>query len=70
MKKAYLKDVIRFTGKNRKRFAAIIIITALGVAMFTGLYAACLDMCTQRISIFADRICLTQNPVHTGTDGG
>ena len=44
MKKAYLKDVIRFTGKNRKRFAAIIIITALGVAMFTGLYAACLDM--------------------------
>ncbi len=44
MSKAYRKDVHRSIIKGWKRFLSIVIITALGVAMLTGLYAACLDM--------------------------
>lgn len=44
MNKAYHKDILRSVQKGWKRFLSIVFITALGVAMLTGLYAACLDM--------------------------
>ncbi len=44
MSRAYHKDILRSIQKGWKRFLSILIITALGVAMLTGLYAACLDM--------------------------
>lgn len=44
MKKAYHKDILRSVQKGWKRFLSIMFITALGVAMLTGLYAACLGM--------------------------
>lgn len=44
MKKASLKDIWRSVRNGKKRFFAILIITALGMAMLTGLYAACQDM--------------------------
>ncbi len=44
MNKAYRKDIVRSVKNGWKRFLSILIITALGVAMLTGLYAACLDM--------------------------
>lgn len=44
MNKAYQKDIVRSIQKGWKRFLSILFITALGVAMLTGLYAACLDM--------------------------
>lgn len=44
MNKAYQKDILRSIQKGWKRFLSILFITALGVAMLTGLYAACLDM--------------------------
>ncbi len=44
MKRSYQKDIWRSIQKGWKRFFSILIITALGVAMLTGLYAACLDM--------------------------
>lgn len=42
--RAYRKDIHRSIKKGWKRFLSILVITALGVAMLTGLYAACLDM--------------------------
>lgn len=44
MRSAYGKDIIQSIGKSRKRFLAMIIITILGVAMFSGLQAACEDL--------------------------
>ena len=44
MKKAYNKDIWRAIWKGKKRFFSIMIITTLGVAMFTGLKAACVDL--------------------------
>ena len=44
MSKVYYKDILRSAGKGWKRFLSIVIITALGVAMLTGLYAGCMDM--------------------------
>ncbi len=44
MDRSYQKDIWRSIQKGRKRFLSILIITALGVAMLTGLYASCLDM--------------------------
>ncbi|MDD6572993.1 MAG: hypothetical protein PUF12_11480 [Thermoflexaceae bacterium] len=44
MKNAYNKDIWRSIRKGKKRFLSILIITALGVAMFTGLRAACEDL--------------------------
>lgn len=44
MKKAYSKDILRTINKGKKRFVAIMIITVLGVCMFTGLRAACEDL--------------------------
>lgn len=44
MNRAYQKDVFRSVKKDWKRFLSIMVITALGVAMLTGLYAACLDL--------------------------
>ncbi|WP_410771535.1 FtsX-like permease family protein [Fontibacillus sp. BL9] len=44
MNKAYQKDILRSIQKGWKRFLSIMLITALGVGMLTGLYAACLDM--------------------------
>lgn len=44
MKRAYNKDIWRAIWKGKKRFFAIMIITILGVAMFSGLKAACVDL--------------------------
>ncbi len=44
MRKAYKKDIWRAIWKGKKRFISILLITALGVMMFTGLGAACLDL--------------------------
>lgn len=42
--KAYTKDVIRSIIKGRKRFFALMLITALGVCMFCGIKAGCDDL--------------------------
>lgn len=42
--KAYTKDVIRSIAKGRKRFFALMLITALGVCMLVGLTAGCDDL--------------------------
>ena len=44
MNRAYHKEIRRSVKKGWKRFLSIMCITALGVAMLTGVYAACLDM--------------------------
>ena len=44
MNRSYWKDIWRSIQKSWKRFFSILIIAALGVAMLTGLYAACLDL--------------------------
>ncbi|MGL6201362.1 MAG: FtsX-like permease family protein [Lachnospiraceae bacterium] len=44
MKSEYWKDILRSIKKSKKRFLAIMIITALGVTVLTGIYAACQDM--------------------------
>ena len=44
MKNAFLKDIWRTIQKSRKRFFSILLITALGVTMLTGLKAACDDL--------------------------
>lgn len=44
MKNALTKDILRTMKKERKRFFSILLITALGVAMFTGLRASCNDL--------------------------
>ncbi|MCD8109070.1 MAG: hypothetical protein LUE14_03080 [Clostridiales bacterium] len=44
MKNALAKDIFRTIKKERKRFCSILLITALGVAMFTGLRASCNDL--------------------------
>lgn len=44
VRSAYGKDIIQSIGKSRKRFLAMMIITILGVAMFSGLQAACEDL--------------------------
>ena len=56
MKNAFLKDIWRTIQRSRKRFFSILMITALGVTMLTGLKAACDDL---RYS--ADRFFDTQN---------
>jgi len=42
--KAYTKDIFRNISKGKKRFFAIMIITILGVTMFSGLKASCVDL--------------------------
>lgn len=42
--KAYTKDVIRSIAKGKKRFFALMLITALGVCMLVGLRAGCDDL--------------------------
>lgn len=42
--KAYTKDVIRSIAKGKKRFFALMLITALGVCMLVGLTAGCDDL--------------------------
>lgn len=44
MKNALAKDRIRTIRKGKKRFLSIMLITALGVTMLTGLRAACTDL--------------------------
>lgn len=44
MSPAYRKDIVRTIRKNIRRFISIMIITALGVAMFCGLKASCEDL--------------------------
>lgn len=41
---AYRSDIIRTILKGRRRFLSIMVITALGVMMFSGLKAACADL--------------------------
>ena len=43
-KHIYGKDIIRTIRGNLRRFLAIAVITILGVAMFSGLEAACEDL--------------------------
>lgn len=43
-KTAYRKDILRTVSRGKKRFLSILVITALGVIMFTGLRAACVDL--------------------------
>lgn len=38
------KDIIRTIKKGKKRFFSILLITALGATMMTGLKAACVDL--------------------------
>ena len=42
--RAFGKDILRTIGKSKKRFFAIMIITILGVSMFSGLKASCVDL--------------------------
>lgn len=44
IRKACNKDIIRTINKNKKRFFSILLITALGVTMLSGLKAACDDL--------------------------
>lgn len=44
MKKAYNKDIWRAIWKGKKRFFSIMLITTLGVAMFSALKVACEDL--------------------------
>ena len=44
MNTAYRKDVRRTVAGHKKRFFSLLIITTLGVAMFTGLQASCRDL--------------------------
>ncbi len=44
MANARIKDIFRTIGHEKKRFVSIMVITALGVAMLTGLRAACNDL--------------------------
>lgn len=44
MNRALTKDIIRTIRKGKKRFFSIMLITALGVTMLTGLKAACVDL--------------------------
>lgn len=44
MKKAYNKDIWRAIWKGKKRFFSIMLITTLGVAMFSALKVACVDL--------------------------
>lgn len=44
MKSAFGKDILRSITKSKKRFCAIMVITALGVMVLTGIKAACIDM--------------------------
>lgn len=55
MNRPYQKDIWRSIQKGWKRFFAILIITTLGVAMVTGLYAACLDMYYSADQFFDDQ---------------
>lgn len=44
MGRSFYKDILRSMKKDWKRFLSILIITALGVGMMTGLFAASMDM--------------------------
>lgn len=44
MNKAYFSDIVRTIKKGEKRFFSFILITMLGVMMFSGLQAACMDL--------------------------
>ncbi len=56
MRNAYKKDIWRTIARERKRFFALMLITALGVCMMNGLRASCQDL---RFS--ADRFCDEHN---------
>lgn len=44
MRSAFKKDMWRSVTKSKKRFFAIMVITALGVTMLSGIKASCIDM--------------------------
>lgn len=58
VRSAYGKDIIQSIGKSRKRFLAMMIITILGVAMFSGLQAACEDLRKSADRFLIYRICM------------
>lgn len=53
MRKAYNKDIWRTIWRGKKRFLSIMLITTLGVAMFSALGVACMDL-RQSADIFLD----------------
>lgn len=55
MIRAFRKDIWRTIVRSRKRFASILIITALGVTMLTGLQVACLDLRASADKFFDDQ---------------
>ncbi len=43
-RKAYTSDILRTIRKGRRRFLSLLLITVLGVMMFSGLQASCMDL--------------------------
>ena len=52
MTRAFRKDIWRAIVRGRKRFLSILVITALGVTMLTGLQVACIDLRASADSFF------------------
>lgn len=55
MKKSYAKDILRSILNGKKRFLSIMVITILGVAMFSALKAACNDLYYSADTFFDDQ---------------
>ncbi len=55
MKNAAIKDVLRTIWKEKKRFISIMLITALGVTIMTGLKAGCRDLRHSADSFFREQ---------------
>lgn len=53
--KAYWKDIARTIKNGKKRFCSIVIITVLGVTMYTGISAACRDLRYGADELFDDQ---------------
>lgn len=65
MKNAYQKDIWRAICKGKKRFFSILLITALGVTMLTGLKAACIDLRNTADRFFDEQALFDLNIVST-----
>ncbi|MEG1433941.1 MAG: FtsX-like permease family protein [Gordonibacter sp.] len=55
MTRAFRKDIWRAIVRGRKRFLSILVITALGVTMLTGLQVACIDLRASADQFFDDQ---------------
>ncbi len=53
--KPLAKDILRTIGHERKRFCSILVITALGVTMLTGLRASCNDLRRSADALFDEQ---------------